>query len=841
VYGFTSMLIKLLGDEHPDALAVAWDLKGPTFRHEQYVEYKAQRESAPDLFSSQLPLIREVLDAMDVAQLGVEGFEADDVIATLARAAASAGWRVLIVTGDRDAFQLIDDNVTVLYTRRGISDVVRADAAWVKERYDVTPGQYVEYAALRGDTSDNLPGVPGVGEKRAAGLVNAYGSLEGVFAAVDEQSPKLSENLSAAEEQVMLNRTLMTLKDDVPVTTEPETYVWHEWDKGRVREVFDALTFRSLWDRLLEVGGESSGAEAVAIDVEVATELDAGRIAEVAASVAGLVVEAVHDGGELAGVIVAVPESDAVTFVPASGMDALAPVLADPDVRLIGHDIKPLLRRMLEIGIDVQGIGFDTALAAYLVNPARRAPDLEDLSGRILGLELGPAQDGEEATRDQGAFDFDDSGPDLESAGRRAVAIGRLVAPLVEQLEARDGMKLFEEIELPLVRILAHMEHAGIGVDTEYLVTFGDQLRERLAVLEKQIHEHAGGPFNVNSTLQLREVLFETLGLPVIKKTPKGAPSTDAAVLQKLDHPIVSDLLSYRELEKLRSTYVDALLPLVDDDGRVRGRFNQMAAATGRLSAEQPNLQNIPVRSEEGRAIRHAFVAGKGMAFVVADYSQIELRILAHISQDPALLEAFRNGEDIHQATASRVFSVPLDDVTPEQRRRAKVINFGLLYGMEAYGLAQRLEIDREEAAEHMDAYFSQFPEVRAFMQGIVDDAKQTGYTVTLLGRRRYLPELTSSNFRDRQMGERMALNAPIQGSAADIIKKAMIDLFQRLGELEAEMLVQIHDELLIEAPTHRVDDVIALTKQTMEAVVELDVPLEVSVASGSTLADTMH
>ncbi|MBT8213159.1 MAG: DNA polymerase I [Acidimicrobiia bacterium] len=839
VYGFTSMLIKLLGDEHPDALAVAWDVKGPTFRHEQYQEYKAQREAAPDLFRSQLPLIREVLDSMDIAQLGVQGFEADDVIATLARSAATAGWRVLVVTGDRDAFQLIDDNITVLYTRRGISDVVRADSAWVKERYDVTPDQYVEYAALRGDTSDNLPGVPGVGEKRAAGLLNSYGSLEGVFAAVDQQSPKLAENLAAAEEQVLLNRELMTLKEDVAVDTDPDGFAWGEWDKSKVREVFDALTFQSLWERLLEVGGETQAGSKESLEVEVSTELDAGRIANLGSSTTSIAVEPVHEGGELVGLVVAPSGSESVTFVPADSFEALAPVLADPGVAKVGHDIKSLARRLLAVGIDMRGLVFDTALAAYLVNPARRAPELDDLAGRVLGLELDRGSDDDGTADDQGAFDFDGRGPDLEAAGRRAVAIDRLVSPLTEQLNARAGLSLFHDIELPLVRILAHMEHTGIAVDRDYLVTFGDQLRERLAVLEKQIHEHAGGPFNVNSTLQLREILFEKLGLPIVKKTPKGAPSTDAAVLQKLDHPIVTDLLSYRELEKLRSTYVDALLPLVDDDGRVRGRFNQMAAATGRLSAEQPNLQNIPIRSEEGRAIRHAFVAAEGMTFVVADYSQIELRILAHLSQDSALVEAFRNGEDIHRATASRVFDVSLDEVTTEQRRRAKVINFGLLYGMEAYGLAQRLEIGRDEAAEHMDAYFSQFPLVQDFMRGIVDEAKQTGFTVTLLGRRRYLPELTSSNFRDRQMGERMALNAPIQGSAADIIKKAMIDLFDPLGGLEAEMLVQIHDELLIETPVDRVDDVIAVTRETMEAVVELDVPLEVTVASGPSLAAT--
>ena len=439
----------------------------------------------------------------------------------------------------------------------------------------------------------------------------------------------------------------------------------------------------------------------------------------------------------------------------------------------------------------------------------------------------------------QGAFDFE-GGIDLDGAARRAVAVERLILPLTERLVARGGLELFEEVELPLVPILARMEVAGIGVDQPFLVDLGERLRVRLADLEGLIHEAAGGPFNINSTLQLREVLFERLGLPVLKKTPKGAPSTDASVLEKLrdEHEIVASLLLYRELEKLRGTYVEALLRLVDDDGRIRGRFNQMGAATGRLSQEQPNLQNIPVRSEEGREIRKAFIAADGHVFVVADYSQIELRILAHLSNDPGLVEAFDRDLDVHSATAARINDIEPAAVTSDQRRRAKMINFGLLYGMEAYGLAQRLDIPREEAQQHIETYFAQFPDVRDFLGSVVDEARSDGYTTTILGRRRYLPELTSSNFRDRQSGERMALNAPIQGSAADIIKKAMIEVDPQLGAFQAQMLLQIHDELVIEVPVEHLETVAALTRVVMESVVELRVPLKVDVASGRTLAE---
>jgi DNA polymerase-1 len=844
VFGFTSMLIKLLGDEKPDALAVAWDVRGPTFRKEQFPEYKAQRDAPPDLFASQLPLIDEVLDSLQITQIRVPGFEADDVIATLATRAEAAGWDVLVVTGDRDAFQLVDDSINVLYTLRGISDTVRADRAWITSKYGIPPDLYLEYASLRGDKSDNLPGVPGVGEKTAAKLIAGYGSLESVYEHLGDQTPRLRENLEANRDQVFLNRELMRLVRTVALAAdggeEPALgdLTLQDWDHDTVRTVFDGLAFRTLWDRLVELGG-ATPVEVETFDVDVRTATTAAGMPPGPL----LAVEVVRDAGGIAGVMVAA--ADETVFVPIAHLAALAEALGR-DRAIVAHDAKPLVRLFLENGIDPPRIGFDTALASYLINPAQRTPDLEELAYRELGLALAAGTD-EGAPAPQGAFDFsaETAGPDLESYARRAVAAARLVPPLEEQIDNRGGGELFRDIELPPITVLAQMEETGVGVDRRSLQELRDELLARLAVLETAIHEAAGGPFNVNSTLQLREVLYERLALPVLKRTPKGVPSTDATVLGKLrdEHPVVASLLQYRELEKLRSTYVDALIPLIEEDGRVRGRFNQMAAATGRLSQEQPNLQNIPVRSEEGRTIRRAFVADESCSLLVADYSQIELRILAHLSADAGLVEAFESDLDIHSMTAARVAGVDVADVGVEARRRAKMINFGLLYGMEAFGLAQRLDIPREEAEQHIEAYFDQFPDVREFMAGIVTEARTNGYTTTLLGRRRYLPELSSSNFRDRQSGERMALNAPIQGTAADIIKKAMVVLDAELREATygAEMLLQIHDELVLEVPDSELEAVTALTVSVMEGIVALKVPLRVETATGRTLADCEH
>ena len=830
VYGFTRMLIKLLGDHSPEGLVVAWDVGRQTFRSDRYPEYKAQRTAAPDTFKSQLPLMREVLDALGIRQVQLEGFEADDVIASLSERAIEAGWDVLIVTGDRDAFQLIGDHRKILYTRRGITDTVIADDEYVTGRYGIAPGMYVQRAALCGDTSDNLPGVPGVGDKTAAKLLNQYGSLEGIFEHLDEATPKLRENLAASQDQVLLNRELMTLVRDLELDVGPGDFRRQEWDHRVAKDLFVSLEFHSLWDDLVAVQPEADMAvPAEPIDAE-------GRMAsgdDVAARAGVRLVLDVVDEGEVSGLVV-LEDAGVASIVPFDRLGRLAEVLTDPGVEKVAHHAKPLVRTLLDHGVSMNGLGFDTALAAYIVNPASRTYPLGEIALRYAGIELESPDSEAAASGGQGMLDFSD-GPDLDAVARRVVAIDRVSRALEQELVDRDELDLYRRFELPLVGVLARMEAAGILVDRAYLESMGTEMRSELESLEAAIHELAGEPFNVNSTDQLATILYQKLQLPILKKTPGGKPSTDASVLEKLDHPLVEKLLRYREVEKLRGTYVDGYLPLIGPDGRIHTTFNQMAATTGRLSSEEPNLQNIPVRSEAGRSIRRAFVAPPGSVFVVADYSQIELRVMAHLSEDPGLVEAFAQGLDIHTATAARVFGVEPDLVSAEMRRMAKVINFGLLYGMEAFGLAQRLGSSRDEAKAHMEAYFSQFPDVKAFLDGVVTDARRMGYTATLFGRRRYLPELKSDNFRIRQMGERMALNAPIQGTAADIIKKAMIDLEPALAD-DARMLLQIHDELIVECAADSVDAVERTIEAVMQDVVGLRVPLVVDVAHGDTL-----
>jgi DNA polymerase-1 len=832
VFGFTRMLIRLLKDYHPDGIAVAWDISRQTFRTESYPEYKAQRERAPDEFRSQLPLMDEVLQALHITQLRQDGYEADDLIATLVKRAVEAGWEVLIVTGDRDAFQLIEGPVKVVYTRRGISDIVLADEAYVEEKYGIRPDQYVEYASLRGDTSDNLPGVPGVGEKTASRLIADYGDLDSLYLSVTELTPKLRENLAAHREQVFLNRELMQLVDDLELGVEVNELRTQEWNRHQVKDLFDSLEFHSMWNDL-EQALPSAAIESELVEVESRLVTSPAEIETMAGKdvlIAGLVT----DAGEPFGLAVSTEPGEAAV-VPFDAAGPILIALEAGNTSLAGHDVKELVRALLEMERDVERLDMDTALAAYIVNPSQRTYDLEELADRLLGLELiSPDDEGAQT----GTLPFD-SGPDVDLEGRRIEGVRRLVEVMRKELADRDEVELFEEFELPLIPVLARMEHAGIGVDRAYLEEMGADLRSKLMALDKKIQEIAGEQFNVNSTDQLRYVLFEKLELPVLKKTSTGKPSTDASVLKKLEHPLVDALLEYREYEKLRGTYVDGYLPLVGPDGRIRTRFNQMAATTGRLSSDRPNLQNIPIRSESGRTIRRAFIAGEGAEFLVADYSQIELRVLAHMSGDPFLVEAFRSGSDIHTATAARVWGLAEQDVTSEQRRTAKMINFGLLYGMEAFGLADRLGITREAAQEHMNAYFSQFVHVKEFMASAVTLARNQGYTTTLFGRRRYLPELKSDNFRIRQMGERMALNAPVQGTAADIIKKSMIELDASLRNegLASTLLLQIHDELILESPMEELDVAEKLVVETMEGVVSLDVPLEVDVATGPDLA----
>jgi DNA polymerase-1 len=841
VYGFTSMLVKVLGDEHPEGIAVVFDAPGPTFRDELDADYKGTRKETPDIFVPQIPLIHEVVDTLRIPTLQLPGVEADDVIATLATRAAVDGIDVVIVTGDRDSYQLVSDpHVKVLYNRRGVSDYVLYDEAGIFERTGVTPAQYPEYAALRGDPSDNLPGVPGIGEKTAAKLIATYGNLEGIYEHLDELPPKQRQNLGDSRERVFLNREMSRLRLDCDVDVAPADLRMGAWDREQVRVLFDQLAFRTLLPRLLEAVGESAAeTDGAVLDAEVATARDAAAVVALLGALvergAPYAIEARWEGA---------PVLSALRAIAIAGDDATAtyvdaPLLADPNVAdaldslfaaggppLVAHRAKELMHGL---GRDVRTLHHDTAVMAYLLDPGSGKFLLDDLALRFLSLEVS-SPDAEPGTLDL------DGDVEIEQTGRRAVVVLQLADALERALAARELTDLYERFERPLVRVLARMEAAGIRVDREFLEALSADLGQQCDALVQRIHAHAGEEFNVNSTPQLRTILFEKLGLVPVKKTKTG-PSTDADSLQKMadDHPIVEDLLRYREVEKLRSTYADALPPLIRADGRIHATFKQTDTTTGRISSEAPNLQNVPVRTADGREMRRAFIAEDGCGLLTADYSQIELRVLAHLAEDPGLIEAFERGADVHTTTAAKVFHVEEAAVDDAQRRFAKVVNYGLAYGMEAYGLGQRLGIPTGEAADILDAYFDGFPNVKTFMVETVREAKERGYTTTIFGRRRQITELTSDNFRIRQMGERMAQNAPVQGSAADIFKLAMIDLDRALDDAgsRARMLLTVHDELVLEVPVDEHVATEALVRDVMEHVCELRVPLTVDTGFG--------
>ena len=857
VLGFTSMLLNLVRDHRPDQVVVTFDRPEPTFRHERLPSYKANRDATPDILVQQMGLVRQVVDVLGLPVVERAGVEADDVIATLATAAAAAGRDVVVVTGDRDSYQLVEDpHIRVLYNKRGVSDYALYDEAGIRERTGVTPAQYVDYAALRGDPSDNLPGVPKVGEKTAAKLVTTYGDLDGIFAHVEDQTPALRANLAEYEDQVRTNAELMTLRRDVELPAGLDDLHQRPVDTAAVRELFRFLEFNSLLGRLPAafpgifgdaVDDEESGVAATVLEAEVTRAADTGaaRAALGALADADRVALAARWTGApgrtpLIGLAFAADAaSGEVTWIPAGLLDDLGDELdlvlnGHPDV--VAHDAKPILRSLLEHDVDVTRLTLDTKLAAYLLDPADASYALGDLLAAHLGAELAGAGEVPAGQLALGGSPSDEA----VDAAREALGVVSLVEPVTEALSAQSLDVLDRDVEVPLVRVLARMEHCGIAVDVDVLRSLLAELtevadRERAAVVEL-----AGHDLNVNSTAQLRTVLFDEIGLTPQKRTKTGY-STDQATLEKLrgEHPIVEHLLRYREVEKLRSTYGEGLLAEVAEDGRIHATFNQTVARTGRLSSDAPNLHNIPVRTEEGRRFREAFVPAAGWRFLVADYNQIELRCIAHLSQDPGLLEAFTSGADIHDQTAARVFGVEPGSVSVEQRSKAKMVSYGLAYGMEAYGLGQRLGIPTGEAQEILDAYFEAFPSVRSFMDTTVAEARDRGFTETVFGRRRRIPELASPQRNVRLAGERQAMNAPIQGLAADIFKVALIRLDRALADagLSARLVLQVHDEVLVESPPEQVEPATAIVLDAMHGAFDLAVPLEVNLAVGSSWA----
>jgi DNA polymerase-1 len=870
VYGFTAMLINVLRDEKPTRVAVAFDRGEPTFRHEKYVEYKAGRTKAPDEFRSQISLIFEVLDALGIRHLSAAGYEADDIIATLATQAEGQGDDVLIVTGDRDTFQLISDKTTVLYNSRGVSDMKRYDPAGLLEKYGLTPAQYPDFAALRGDPSDNLPSIPGVGEKTATKWITDFGSLENLVNRVGEVKGKAGDALREHLGSVLNNRELTTLLRDLPeevVGATPADLTPEPWDREKIHQLFDTLQFRVLRDRLyatfpdglpgaIRVGAAApsspASAKPTAFEVDASVlgpEEVAGWLEEHSSSKRmGLALDGQWLGGRgrVTGIAIAAPDGTGAYLDPVA--------LTPDDERALGqwlssaghpkalHDAKGPMHALASHGFVLNGLTSDTALAAYLALPGQRTFDLADLALRYLGKELSdPSGDNVQLT-------LDGSGEEEAALALvlRARATLDLAAALDEDLERRGATRLLNEIELPLVTVLAEMERTGIAADTELFAERSAMLQAEVKSAEQAAYDIVGHEFNLGSPKQLQQVLFEELDLPKTKRIKTGY-TTDSEALTNLlvatEHPVLQHLMHHRDVTKLKQ-FVDILLLATGDDGRIHTTFNQTIAATGRLSSQDPNLQNIPIRTEEGRRIREGFVVGAGYeTLLTADYSQIELRIMADLSGDEALMAAFESGHDFHAATASRVFGVDPHTVTPEQRAKIKAMNYGLAYGLSAFGLSNQLRISVEEARMLMDDYFKEFGGVRDYLQSIVAQARLDGYTSTIMGRRRYLPDLNSDNRQRREMAERMALNAPIQGSAADVIKVAMLRVSAALRSagLKSRMLLQVHDELIFEAAPGELDALTALVKAEMGGATSLRVPLEVSTGTGRSWAEAAH
>lgn len=856
VYGFTAMLINLLRDESPTHIAAAFDVSRQTFRSDRYPEYKANRTTTPEEFQGQIDITKEVLAALGITVLAEPGFEADDLIATLATQAESEGYRVLVVTGDRDALQLVSDDVTVLYPRKGVSELTRFTPEAVVEKYGLTPKQYPDFAALRGDPSDNLPGIPGVGEKTATKWIAEYGSLQALVDNVDTVKGKVGDALRAHLAGVVRNRELTELIREVPLAQTPDTLRMQPWDRDQIHRLFDHLEFRVLRDRLFETLAAVEPEVDEGFDVRGGA-LEPGTVGQWLAEHAsdgrrsGLAVVGTHvayDGDTTALAIAAADGEgayiDTATLTP-DDEAALAAWLADHDKPKALHEAKLAIHDLAGRGWTLNGVTSDTALAAYLVRPGQRSFTLDDLSLRYLRRELRA----ETSEQQQLSLLDEDGGADdvnVQTTILRAQAVADLADALDAELARIDSQALLADMELPVQGVLAGMEAAGIAVDLNQLSAlqsqFGDQIRDAAeaayAVIGKQI--------NLGSPKQLQVVLFDELEMPKTKRTKTGY-TTDADALQSLfdktGHPFLQHLLAHRDVTRLKVT-VDGLLNSVAADGRIHTTFNQTIAATGRLSSTEPNLQNIPIRTEAGRQIRDAFVVGAGYAeLMTADYSQIEMRIMAHLSHDEGLIEAFRTGEDLHSFVASRAFGVPIEEVTPELRRRVKAMSYGLAYGLSAYGLSQQLKISTEDAKKQMDAYFARFGGVRDYLQSVVEQARKDGYTSTVLGRRRYLPELDSSNRQVREAAERAALNAPIQGSAADIIKVAMIEVDKALTEarLTSRMLLQVHDELLFEVAEGEREQLEALVRDKMCGAYPLDVPLEVSLGYGRTWDAAAH
>ncbi|WP_353682063.1 DNA polymerase I [Tepidanaerobacter sp. EBM-49] len=829
VYGFLNMLLRILQEEQPDYVAVAFDKKGPTFRHEEFVEYKSTRPPTPEELIGQFDLLKEILKAMNITFFEIDGYEADDIIGTISKKGEKEGISSIIVTGDKDELQLISRNIKVLVTRKGISDIEAYDLEKINSKYGISPEAITDLKGLMGDKSDNIPGIPGIGEKTAAKLLQEFGSLENVLENFDKLKGKLKENIQKYADQAKDSKYLATIVTNVPLEFDFDDIKYREPDYDKLMNLLRELEFYSLIDRLskntkdnkniketentadMNFAENNSSLEDViklaAIEKRLSILVDAKKKNLKSYKIDGLYICAKDEYAFVSGELL--EKSDV--------RKTLKQLLEDPAVYKITHDSKFIRNALRQLDIDFK-CQFDTMLAAYLLESSRPRYDVPLLVTEYLGAAM----------------------PDTASFTEQIIHMFALKDVMDDKIKEYDMSKLLYEVEIPLSVVLSDMEHAGIKVDLGKLQELSAKFGEKLDLLTKEIYELAGTEFNINSPKQLGEILFEKLLLPVIKKTKTGY-STDAEVLEKLRplHPIIDKILDYRFVMKMKSTYADGLAALVDKEtSRIYTSFNQTVTTTGRISSTEPNLQNIPVKTEEGKHIRGVFTAdGPGHLLLSGDYSQIELRVLAHMSEDPGLIDSFLKGEDIHTRTASEVFGVPLEEVTPSLRNKAKAVNFGIIYGISDYGLAQNLGISNQEAKEYIDAYFKRYPKVKDFIRETIASARIQGYVTTLLNRRRYIPDINSKNYHLRSFAERTAVNTPIQGSAADIIKIAMVNVYKALKEngLSAKILLQVHDELILDSRQEELSKVKDILKDCMEHAFSLKVPLTVDIHQGYT------
>lgn len=842
VYGFTTMLLRILEEKNPTHLLVAFDAGKTTFRHSTYKEYKGGRQKTPPELSEQFPLVKELLNAFQIRHYELNQYEADDIIGTLAKQAKEQKFDVEVISGDKDMLQLVSDNVTVNVTKKGISDVEEYTPQYLFEKMEITPEQIIELKSLMGDSSDNIPGVPGVGEKTATKLLKQYNTLDNLYKHLDEISgKKLKENLTNHKEDAFMSRELATINCDSPIEVSINDLSYEGYPNKEVANLFKDLGFQSLLNR---VGSE----EIVEETEEELEELNYTIVHEITSDMftgeEALVIEMLSDSYHTAPIEgIGIINQEKAYFIPtnvALESEEFKKWAENPNSKKVVFDAKQSVVSLLKKGIHLKGVRFDVLLASYLLNPADNNHDIPAIAHR-WGFKS--VRFDEEVYGKGAKMKIPEQEALAEHIARKTDVLIKLEEKMEEELREHELYSLLKELEMPLALILAEMEHTGVLVDVTRLEEMGTELKQRLAEVEQGIYELAGEKFNINSPKQLGPILFEKLGLPVIKKTKTGY-STAADVLEQLEpqHEIVSKILLYRQLGKLQSTYIEGLLKVVDKKtSKIHTRYNQALTQTGRLSSIDPNLQNIPIRIEEGRKIRQAFVPSeKDWIMFAADYSQIELRVLAHIAKDEKLIAAFKNGEDIHTQTAMEVFHVERDDVTSNMRRQAKAVNFGIVYGISDFGLSQSLGITRKEAKQFIERYLESYPGVKAYMDDIVQEAKHKGYVTTLMHRRRYLPEITSRNFNLRSFAERTAMNTPIQGTAADIIKKAMIDLREKLKEenMQARMLLQVHDELILEAPREELEKLKEIVPAMMENTVELNVPLKADYSYGDSWYD---